>query len=148
MNLNINIKRKFKINGKEYNSIEEMPDNIREIFKKAMGSSAVTEHQTDLAVMRTKILFNGTEYQSLDAMPEDARKLYEKVLKAAETGDASPDIDLSEISRGIRGEPENPYPGDILQPTKFESFFSPRTLITGGVIGALLLLLYYLWQSR
>jgi hypothetical protein len=148
MNLNINIKRKFKINGKEYNSIEEMPDNIRETFKMAMGSRAVTEHQTNPAVLRTKIVFNGHEYESLDAMPEDARKLYEKVLKAAETGDASPDIDLSEISRGIRGEPENPYPGDIPQPTKFESSFSPRTFIAGAMLGVLLLLFYYLWQSR
>jgi len=148
MNLNINIKRKFKINGKEYNSIEEMPDAIRETFKKAMASRADSGHQTDPAMMRTKIVFNGTEYESMDAMPQDVRQLYEKVLRAAETGDASPEIDLAEISSRMRGEPGTPYPGDIPQPAKFEPSFSPRTLIVGVLLGALLLLLYYLWQSR
>jgi hypothetical protein len=148
MNLNINIKRKFKINGKEYNSIEEMPDNIRETFKKAMASRADSGHHTDPAMMRTRIIFNGMEYESMDAMPQDVRQLYEKVLRAAETGDASPEIDLAEISSRMRGEPGTLYPGGIPQPAKFEPSFSPRTLIVGVLLGALLLLLYYLWQSR
>jgi hypothetical protein len=145
MTVSIKIKRKFKIDGKEYNSIEEMPDTLRETVKKAMGSRAATERRKHLAPMLTKIIFNGTEYESMDAMPEDARKLYEKVLTAAEAGEASPDIDLAEISKGMREESGNPYPGDIPQPTKFEPSFSPRTLTAGVIVGALLLLLYYLW---
>jgi hypothetical protein len=38
MNVNVNVKRKFKVNGKEYNSIEEMPQDIRNAFEKAMAS--------------------------------------------------------------------------------------------------------------
>jgi hypothetical protein len=151
MNVNIKVKRKFKINGKEYSSIEEMPDDIRETVKKAMASRADSGHRIDPAAMRTKIIFNGTEYESIDAMPQDVRQLYERVLKAAETGTASPDIDVAEISSGMRTEPRTlgtAHPGDIPQPTNFEPSFSPRTLILSVILGALLLLLYYLWQSR
>ena len=34
MNFNITVNRKFKINGTEYNSMEEMPDDIWKKFKK------------------------------------------------------------------------------------------------------------------
>jgi hypothetical protein len=151
MTVSINVKRKFKINGKEYNSIEEMPDDVRETFKKAMASQADSGHQTNPAAMRTRIIFNGMEYESMDAMPQDVRQLYEKVLRAAETGTASPEIDLADISSGMPREPSTlgtAYPGDIPQPAKFEPSFSPRTLIVSAVLGALFLLLYYLWQSR
>ena len=104
MDININVKRKFRINGKEYNSIEEMPDDIREIFEKAMSSQAGSGFQINSAAMRTNIIFNGTVYGSIDEMPQDVRQLYEKVLKAAETGAGQPDIDITGISRGmVRG---------------------------------------------
>ncbi|MDD5679252.1 MAG: uroporphyrinogen decarboxylase family protein [Kiritimatiellae bacterium] len=82
MNISIHIKRKFKINGKEYNSLEEMPDDIREKFKQTMASQADSKHPINLTTTRAKITFNGAEYGSMDAMPQDARQLYEKVLKA------------------------------------------------------------------
>ena len=40
MKININVKRKFKINGREYNSIGEMPADIRKIFEKATVSQS------------------------------------------------------------------------------------------------------------
>ncbi len=43
MNLDFNVQRKFKINGKEYNSIEEMPDNVREILQRRWISSQARE---------------------------------------------------------------------------------------------------------
>jgi hypothetical protein len=104
MNVNVNVKRKFKINGKEYNSIEEMPPDIRNAFEKAMASQAGSGQQANPATMQTKIIFNGTEYQSIDAMPQDVRQLYEKVLKAAETGTAPANIitagDISDMLTG------------------------------------------------
>jgi len=80
---NVNVKRKFKVNGVEYNSIEEMPENVRENFKKTMAAMAGSKQGINLAVSRTKISFNGAEYDGPDAMPPDARQLYEKALKAA-----------------------------------------------------------------
>ena len=58
MDLNITVKRKFKINGKEYNSMEEMPDDIRDKFKKMMDSLADSGNQTNPTVLQKNIAFN------------------------------------------------------------------------------------------
>ena len=107
MNVNVNVKRKFKINGKEYNSIEEMNPDIRNAFEKAMASQAGSDHQENPATMQTKIIFNGTEYQSIDAMPQDVRHLYEKVLKTMETGTAPANIITAIDISGRQAEPKN-----------------------------------------
>jgi hypothetical protein len=151
VNININVKRKFKVNGKEYNSIEEMPNDIRKAFEKAMASQADSGHQVNPATMQTKIIFNGTEYKNIDEMPHDVRQLYEKVLRTAETGAAPPELDLAEISSGMRtdhGTFGTAHPDDNQQPAKFESSLSARTLIVSVILFALILLLYYLWQIR
>ena len=151
MKINVNVKRTFKVNGKEYNSIEEMPQDIREAFEKAIGSQAGTGNLTHPASMQTKIVFNGTEYQSIDAMPQDVRQLYERVLKSAETGVAPPDIDIPGVSSGRLNETETSkttHKGDILRPTKTDPSFSPRALILSAMVAALVLLLYYLFAAR
>jgi len=151
MKININVSRKFKINGKEYNSIEEMPDDVRETFEKAMASKSGPDHQLNSATVRTtRINFNGKEYQHIDSMPPDVRNVYEKVMKAAESG-ALPDIDFTEGGSGMhRGSDTltTGRPGDVRRPTKTEPSFSPRTFIVGFFIAALVLLLYYLFQNR
>lgn len=151
MKVNVNGKRNFKINGKEYSSIEEMPDGLRETFKKAMGSQVGSGHSADTAPGRTKIFFNGKHYESLDAMPQDERRLYEKIVQAAEAGGAAPTIDLADISSSLRGEPATPessYSDTVPQPPRFEPAFSPRILLVIFMLGGLVLLLYYLWQGR
>ena len=151
MNININVKRKFKINGKEYNSIEEMPDDIRDAFKKALGSQTGPGHEINLTAMRTKIIFNGTEYDSIDAMPYDVRQLYEKVLKTTETGSALPEIDVAAISSSMHMEPKISgafHSGDNRKPTKNEPSFSLWALIVSAILVALILLVYYILRSR
>jgi hypothetical protein len=151
MNININVKRKFKINGKEYNSIEEMPDDKRETFRKAMDSQRGSGHEINRAAVRAKIIFNGTEYDSIEAMPQDVRELYEKVLKAAETGTASAQIDIAGAISGtlIKHQPPGTVrSGDNLKPIKAEPSFSPRALIVSIILIALILLFYYLLRSR
>lgn len=151
MNININVKRKFKVNGKEYNSIEEMPNDIREAFEKAMASQVDSGHQVNPATMQTKIIFNGTEYKNIDAMPQDVRQLYEKVLKAAETGAVPPDIDIAGDINGMLTSPKTfktDSIGDIRKPTNTEPSFSPRMLVVSVMLVALILLLYYLFRSR
>jgi hypothetical protein len=151
MNVNINVKRKFKVNGKEYNSIEEMPYDIREAFEKAMASQADSGHHVNPATMQPKIIFNGTEYKNIDAMPQDVRQLYEKVLKTAETGAVPPGIDIAGDTNGMLTRPKTFRTGsigDIRKPTNTEPSFSPRTLIVSVMLVALILLLYYLFQNR
>ncbi len=150
INININVSRKFKINGKEYNSIEEMPHDIREAFKKVMDSQVGSGHQINSAVTRSKIIFNGTEYEKMDAMPQDVRQLYEKVLKAAESRIPSSGVDIARIIGGMLGKPDTTgtaRPGEIRKPTKRESSFFPRTLIVSALLIALIFLLYYLFQD-
>ncbi len=151
MNININVKRKFTINGKEYNSIEEMPDDIREIFKKTMDSRTGIGHKIRHAAERTKIVINGTEYDSIDAIPQDVRRLYENVLKGAEAGTVLHEIDGAGIYSGMMTgskTPETARTGELRRPIKVESSFSPRALILGILAAALILLFYYLAQSR
>lgn len=151
MNININMKRKFNINGKEYNSVEEMPDDIREIFKKTMGSQTSIGQKTSHAGVRTKIVFNGTEYDSIDAIPQDVRRLYENMLKGAEDGAVPLESDVAGICSNMMigsKTPETVRTGELRRPAKIESSFSPRSLIVGILAAALILLLYYLVQSR
>jgi hypothetical protein len=151
MNININVKRKFTINGKEYYSIEEMPDDIREIFKKTIGSQSGLGHEIGHTAVRTKIYFNGTEYDNIDAIPQDVRQLYENVLKGAEVGAAPTGIDITGLSSRMMTGPVTPGTtrrGDNQKPIKIETSFSPRMLIVSITVAALILLLYYLVQSR
>lgn len=151
MEININVKRKFIVNGKEYNSIEEMPDDIREAFENASVSQSYAGSHTHSQVQQTRIVFNGREYENIDSMPKDIRGLYENVLKAAETGTASQDIDRASISSSIISETTRPYTGnsaDKRQPTKFESFFSLRVLVAIAALAALLLVIGYLLHVK
>jgi hypothetical protein len=148
MNINVKLKRKFRIGDKEYNSIEEMPADVRETFERAMVSQTGSEDMISRTSMRTKIIFNGIGYESIDAMPKDIRELYEKVLKAAETGNAPPNIDITKISSDILKEIKGPDitpSGDIHKPIKAEPSFSMKTLIIGILMAALIFLLYYLY---
>jgi hypothetical protein len=129
MSISLKVNRKYKIKGKEYNSIEEMPPDIRNAFEKAMASREGSDHQGSPALVRTKIIFNGTEYDGLEAMPQDVRQLYEKMLRAAETGDVPPDIITEGEIKGILAGPKSsgnikPNMGNMGTPTKAEPAFS------------------------
>jgi hypothetical protein len=151
MYININVKRKFKINGKGYNSVEEMPHDIREAFEKAIASQAGSDHQATPAMTQSKIIFNGTEYKNIDAMPQDVRQLYKEVLKAAKTGAAAPEIDtVGDINGLVTGFKTlgTGRMGEMGQPTKIEPSFSPRTLLFSLMMVALILLLYYVFHNK
>ena len=136
MNININVTRNFKINGKEYHSVEEMPDEIRQIYEKAMALKAGAKQPIHSAEARAKIIFNRTEYENVDTLPEDARQFSKKVLKAAESSVAS-----SGISGALR-------PRNIRKSIKLEFSFSPRMLLMSAGLMALIFLLYSLFQNR
>ena len=123
MRININVKRKFKVNGKEYNSIEEMP-----------------------------LTFNGQEYNSIDEMPQNIRQLYEEVLiRAAETGDVPPDMVTADDFNGMLAGSKNfgtTSMEDMGGPVKVEPTFSKRTLIVSVLAIALIILLYYVFQVQ
>jgi len=41
LNFNVNVNKKFKYNGREYNSLEEMPEEAKEVLKKAGVSGMI-----------------------------------------------------------------------------------------------------------
>ncbi|MDA8432974.1 MAG: hypothetical protein M0Z60_08430 [Nitrospiraceae bacterium] len=149
MKININVKRRFKINGKEYGSVEEMPDDVRTAFEKAKAGRAADGTKT--VTTKTRIVFNGSEYEGIDAMPPDARRLYEQVMKAAEGGAAPSDIDLAEIDKSMRSEQYASESATVptgRRPATDESSFSPRALVVSIALAALIILLYVLFRGR
>ncbi|MFA6434892.1 MAG: hypothetical protein WCW52_09375 [Elusimicrobiales bacterium] len=88
IDFNINIKRKITVNGKEYGSPEEVPEQYRQIVQGALSSAeSLAKH--------SKITFNGAGYDSPEAMPPDTRIKYEEALRKAKvaaqnTGSAAP----------------------------------------------------------
>jgi hypothetical protein len=151
MKVNVSFKHKFKINGKEYNSVEEMPPDIRNAFEKAMASQASAAQQLNPATMQTKIIFNGTEYQSIDAMPQDVRQLYEKVLKAAETGTAPANIitadDISSMQTGTKNYGTISV-DNMRNPAKIEPASSVPKLIISIILIALIIIFYFILHGR
>jgi hypothetical protein len=149
--MNVNVKRKFKINGKEYNSIEEMPPDIRNAFEKAMASQAGSGKQANPATTQTKIIFNGIEYKSVDAMPQEVRQLYEKVLKSAKTGTVPTNIIIASDISSMPTGPKNygtANIGNMGKPTKIEPASSLPKLIISIILIALIIILYYIFQGR
>lgn len=74
--MNFNIKTKIKINSVEYASVDEMPDDIRQLYEKAMQGN--TQKTT------TKIKFNGVEYSRVEDMPLEVQKMYHAVMGVVE----------------------------------------------------------------
>jgi hypothetical protein len=151
MAVRVNVKRTFNVDGKEYSSIDEMPEGIREAVRKAMASGAEPGRGNGSPATHTKVVFNGTEYPGIDAMPRDVRQLYETVLSAAEAEGALPGIGSAEPGRGLLRQSagaRDARPGDVPPPTQFESAFSSRMMTVSVLLIGLLLLMYYVWQVR
>jgi hypothetical protein len=91
MPININVKTKIKINGKEYNSPEEMPPDVRSIYERAMAARQNPSSNNQPGV-RSKIKFNGQNFSSPDEMPPDVRRAYDGLMAAVgKNGDGIPD---------------------------------------------------------
>ena len=82
MNVNINIKHKLIVNGKEYGSLDELPQDLRQAYERALAAKGPA------MAAQAKIVFQGKEYASAEEMPEDLRQLYRLAIAAA-TRDAS-----------------------------------------------------------
>jgi hypothetical protein len=151
MDININIKRKFTVNGKEYSSVEEMPDDVREIFNKVRSLQANPADGAKPGTVQSRIIFNGMEYKSIDDMPPEARQQFEKIMKVAGTGSA---VKVSERAANINVQPEKTAtfsayrPKDFPKSPSIEPSFSLRVMIISVTLIALLLLLYYSFHGR
>jgi len=73
-------KKPIVVAGRSYNSVEEMPAEVRRVYDLAVAARSDGEDHD-----RLKIVFNGQEYEGLDKMPPDVRKLYQTQQVAMET---------------------------------------------------------------
>ena len=95
--------QKIVVNGKEYDSIDEMPPEVRRLYESAMqllgdgdgdgvpdllqrGSGAA-----DLNIATTQIVVDGRAYGDASELPPEAREMYERRCAAwTPTGTACP----------------------------------------------------------
>ena len=138
MDVKFNVKYKFKINGKEYGSLEEMPAPIREAYEKTVANSKGMER---VNISSGKIVFNGQEYESVDSMPADIRQMYETIMTTVKSGGITTlensgfKMDVSKNSFKDQGMINS---ADMPKPIAPKSFLSPAILLIIGIILALL----------
>lgn len=147
MNVKINFKRKFKVDGKEYNAIEEMPPDIRNAFEKATAAGKAIP-----SIAQNKIIFNGIEYKKIEDMPPDVRQLYEQALDAVQSGDVRTGLKINgniSGSQTISKTSVNINRNNLGIPAKIETVaFSPRILIIGIALIGLIIMFYFILQGK
>jgi hypothetical protein len=149
--LNLKVKSKFIVNGKEYTFPEEMPDDVRQAYEKARGSRFGALHAEGSTRFTSKITFNGQVYENPDAMPPDIRQTYDHVMKSVLKGDVSPELiagrKANGASSGHGAEDRRTAEGPM--PMVFESAFSnvKRRLAVGFILLILLGALYYVLST-
>ena len=111
---------KFVINGREYGSLDEMPEAERALFiaaRRAMespgGGGAIKQEQAVIETVNgvAKYTVNGREYDSLEAVPEAERKLLQELelaMPADATVSAQPERYIVDETKAVfrRGAPE------------------------------------------
>jgi hypothetical protein len=149
VNVKVNVKRKFIVNGKEYGSVEEMPGNIREAYEKTVVNKAGLENGNIPSITSGKIVFNGQEYASVDLMPADVHQMYETIMKTVKeekfsvTGNV--DFHIGKKATDFKNEGMSGS-SSASKPISPESFVSSRMLIIAAAILALLAGLYFLFS--
>ncbi len=125
---------KIVVNNVSYNSVDEMPADVRQAYESAMGVLAdkngngipdilegglrtgVVNLRLDPTV-NTQFVVDGKVYSNVEALPPESRQKYERAMaKVAQVmGDANrdgePDILEGILSAGsVSGVPTNPFP--------------------------------------
>lgn len=138
INLKLNVKRKFIVNGVEYGSPEEMPPEIRAAYEKAVqgGASLSASGYFSLGakpVQRTtKITVNGQTYDSIEAMPEEIRRLYEDAMRAAGTNATDDSMPVTPLPPAASGPLlREKQPRDDRQPVNSGA---PRILLLAAAV--------------
>jgi hypothetical protein len=77
------IKKKFVVNGREYASLAELPQAVRDAVESATVSAGPPAGSG-------RITIDGREFESVDAIPADLRPLYDDAMKEIEAAGALP----------------------------------------------------------
>src|SRR5438552_16925570 len=110
---------KIVFNGKEYDSVDAMPPDVRnecevalETLRKSGGEEILSVLQRDMGVTGAhikatfrEIVVNGKKYDSVDAMPPDVRRTYEQAMARVASGGAAVKPPLARAARANRTPP-------------------------------------------
>lgn len=145
MGLNIDFQHKFSVNGKEYDSLHQVPPEMREAIVKALSSRDGAGHPHGFVDTHAKIIFNDVEYEGPEAMPADIRQIYEGIMKAAGSGTLPTALNITQESiRAPRAPERVAGSGGGSMRLEAESSFSPRLLIFALFFAVLVALLYFI----
>jgi hypothetical protein len=143
MGIKFDVKYKFKVNGKEYGSLEEMPADVRATYEKAVAN----KEGIGASITSGKIVFNGQEYAGVDSMPADVRQMYETIMKTVKSGEISADIKANLKIGGAATDMRDKavfMSAGSSKPITPKSFISPAILVLLGMMLALFAGLYIL----
>jgi len=147
MSVKINVKKKYIVNGKEYSSVDEMPQEIREAYEKALVRGKEINPNGAARINAGKIVFNGVEYGNEEEMPQNERQMYTTILESIGREDSKSNSGLN-LKINIA---EKKPPGLVRmdeKPISPGSFFSVQKIfiLIGFLI--LLVLLYNIYGNR
>jgi hypothetical protein len=137
MPINVNVKTKIIINGKEYASPEEMPPDIRSKYEAALAKRSAATSSS--GTMASKITLNGKSYNSVDEMPANVRQIYDGVLATVDKNqDGIPDL-LQENSQDTLqpSAPFLPKQANVISSSKTDR----RMVVAAGMVILVLLIL-------
>ena len=146
MNVKFNVKRKYKFEGKEYDSIEDMPAEGQAAFKKAMPSESDLAEKLDLQPGQTnKIIYNGKEYD-LNDLPPIVRKIYEKLIPNTQREPGAIEPSSASETSDVSGSAEDIHYSDIPAEPIAPKATSPavRFILSLIALGTIVFLIYYL----
>jgi hypothetical protein len=129
----VNITKKIKINGKEYGSVEEVPEQYRQAVQNALGTA-----QSGLTA--GKITVNGIGYDSPSDMPPDVKATYEEALAKAQAAAKENGMAPEEIGVRTGNNPQLSINTNPEQAVKEEGGLSVRTMIILVLLAALAIL--------
>ena len=137
MGIQIKTNVRIKVNGKEYGSVDELPPEIQDAYRKQMGVKLGTPGT------QGAITVNGKTYKSLAELPPDERMRYEEIMKVVNAGNPAGAPEKSGIRLQIA-----PGAADGFSPNEPQDSSSNRAfLFLAGAIAAIGLL-YRLFAAR
>ncbi|MBN1364008.1 MAG: hypothetical protein JW976_04295 [Syntrophaceae bacterium] len=146
MDVKFDIKKTFKVNGKVYSSVEEMPADIRKAYEQAMSNTKGIEGENIFSIS-SKIIFNGQEFDSVDSMPADVRQTYETIMKTVKNGEIPATVSTS-LKIGEKkaefGKEGLPCSYSTSKPIAPQSFLPTRVLIIAAAILGLVVGIYFI----
>lgn len=143
MGIEFTVKSRFIVNGKEYGSVEEMPEEIRGAYQKAIKNSAGQDHARTLEMQKCKLSFHAKEDSSEDSMQQAERELYKVVMKALEEKGISLPGGAKK-NTGASG-PDVRIPVGSGRPIVPQSSLSSKNWLSFAAVLAFLLVIAYLW---